>query len=145
MPNCRNCGSRLSRFDKDMCPICGVKDPFLGMSTDTNEITSEIETVKEIKDYRPKSKKTIFILSLFFGFTGASFYYLRYIMTGIIWSIVNLICSGAIFATLFFLAKIDIALSCILSISLLLICNIILSVVLTFKTDLKDGRGEFVR
>ncbi len=145
MPNCRNCGSRLSRFDKDMCPICGVKDPFLGINTDTNEITTEIETVKEIKNYKPKSKKIIFILSLLFGFTGAPFYYLRYIMTAIIWSIINLMCCGAIFSALFFLGKIDIIVSTILSISLLFVCNIVLSIVLITKTDLKDGKGEFIR
>ena len=31
MPNCRNCGARITKFDKDICPVCGQKNPLMGV------------------------------------------------------------------------------------------------------------------
>ena len=25
MPYCRNCGARITKFEKDICPVCGQK------------------------------------------------------------------------------------------------------------------------
>ena len=46
MPNCRNCGARLSKFDTDLCPVCGIKNPLEGTSSETVEITSQIDLSK---------------------------------------------------------------------------------------------------
>ena len=43
MPSCRNCGARLSKFDKDICPVCGAKNPLEGVSSETIDITSQID------------------------------------------------------------------------------------------------------
>ena len=49
MPNCRNCGARLSKFDTDLCPVCGIKNPLQGTSSETVEITSQID-LSEMKE-----------------------------------------------------------------------------------------------
>ena len=43
MPSCRNCGARLSKFDSDICPVCGTKRPLEGVSSETVEITSQVD------------------------------------------------------------------------------------------------------
>ena len=48
MPKCRNCGTRLTKFDIDICPVCGTKDPLKGVSSDTLEVTSEISLDADI-------------------------------------------------------------------------------------------------
>ena len=39
MPNCRNCGARITKFDKDICPVCGTKNPLQGVGSETMEVT----------------------------------------------------------------------------------------------------------
>ena len=57
MPNCRNCGSRLSKFDKDICPVCGFKHPLDGVSSETQEVTSEISFYKgELKTSKVRKR-----------------------------------------------------------------------------------------
>ena len=63
MPNCRNCGTRLTKFEKDLCPICGCKNPLEGVSSETIEITSQIGGIsEELKDYHQKSRSICFLL-----------------------------------------------------------------------------------
>ena len=145
MPNCRNCGSRLSRFDKDMCPICGAKDPFLGMTTETSEITTEIDTVSEIKDYKRKSKKIAMSLSILIGWTGLPFYYLKYIMTGILWMVVNILCLVTIFCAIYFGVHLDLLISILIPVGVIYLANIILGIIIVAKSDFKDGSGEFLK
>ena len=42
MPYCKNCGSRITKFDKEICPVCGEKKPLDGAVSDTVEITTEL-------------------------------------------------------------------------------------------------------
>ena len=42
MPYCKNCGARITKFDKDLCPVCGAKKPLEGAHSDTIEITTEL-------------------------------------------------------------------------------------------------------
>ncbi len=147
MPICKNCGSRLTRFDKDVCPVCGFKKPLEGVSSDTIEITAEISAVKDDNksSYKPKSRKMAFLYSALLGFTGAPFYYLKYYMTGMIWLLANLLVGGGIFVPLFVFAQLSLLLSLLISIGTLYILNIILGFYFLSKHDLKDGRGEFLR
>lgn len=146
MPSCRNCHSRLTRFDKDVCPVCGCKDPFLGVSMETNEITQEIDSLKdENVMYRPKKRGVAVFLTLLAGFFGVSFFYLKYIMTGILYSIACLICAGILFVILFFLTDIGLLLDIIIPVIVLYVSNIILGIFIGFNKNFKDGRGEFLR
>lgn len=79
MPVCKHCGTRISKFDKDRCPVCGEKNPLEGVESDTIEITSEIKLNNpEFSLYKPRKRKTFLLLACFLGFTGAHFYYLGY-------------------------------------------------------------------
>ena len=79
MPKCKNCGARLSKLDNDICPVCGEKNPLLGVSSETVEITSQLDIQSdEFKDYHPKKRFVAFILSTCLGFTGAPFFYLHF-------------------------------------------------------------------
>lgn len=146
MPNCRNCGSRLSRFNSDMCPVCGCKHPFEGAPTDTLDITQEIKTVKssDVNGYKRKSKKVSFWLSVFFGWTGASLYYLKFNKQGIIYSLVSLLVNAGLFVALFIGLHWDWYFAILLPIGVALLAGFILGFIL-YKPDLKDGRGEFLR
>ena len=64
MPNCRNCGARLSKFDTDLCPVCGIKNPLEGISSETVEITSQIdlalpEPFARLRDSRAKRQQRV--------------------------------------------------------------------------------------
>ena len=78
MPSCRNCGARLSKFDSDICPVCGTKKPLEGVSTETIDITSQVD----MSDFAAGQKvvrrrKTLLLYFLIIGFTGAPFFYLK--------------------------------------------------------------------
>ena len=84
MPACRNCGARLTKFDKDVCPVCGTKNPLEGVTSDTVEMTSFIN-MEQNKDFRVKKKSTMLFYSFVAGFTGLPFFYLHAIKKGIIY------------------------------------------------------------
>ena len=62
MPVCKNCNSRIDKFNKDRCPICGVERPFEGVSSDTVEVTSRIDSGDVKIDYHPRKRKTLLTL-----------------------------------------------------------------------------------
>ena len=70
MPNCRNCGARLSKFDTDLCPVCGIKNPLEGTSSETVEITSQID-LSEMKEGQKVLRRRKKFIAYFFtlGFT----------------------------------------------------------------------------
>ena len=49
MPTCKNCNARITKFDKDRCPVCGFVNPFNLDNGDTVDITSNISLEKELK------------------------------------------------------------------------------------------------
>ena len=78
MPNCRNCGARLSKFDTDLCPVCGIKNPLQGTSSETVEITSQID-LSEMKEGQKVLRRRKKFIAYFFtlGFTGLPFFYIK--------------------------------------------------------------------
>ena len=145
MPSCRNCGARLSKFDKDICPVCGIANPLEGVNAETIEITSQVD----LSNFKPGQKvvrrrKTMLLLSLLIGWTGAGFFYIKHKVFAIIWLLINLAVGGGLFALFYFLFKPELVLPIILPIAIIYIVNIIISLVYYFKKDLKDGEGEFV-
>ena len=87
MPTCKNCHSRIDKFNKDRCPICGVERPFEGVSSDTVEVTSRIDSGDVKIDYHPRKRKTLLTLFVLCGFLGIPFFYLRKHVAGIIYAI----------------------------------------------------------
>ena len=70
MPYCKNCGARITKFEKDICPICGQKKPLEGATSDTVEITTELKIHdKDRKEqYKAHFRFDTFLLFLFYWY-----------------------------------------------------------------------------
>ena len=146
MPRCKNCGARITKFNKDICPICGEKTPLKGVESDTVEITSEIDLKSgDFAGFKPKEKSVTAILFFFLGFTGAGFFYLVKKKEGLIWLLSNIVAIGLLFLLFNFAIKLDIVWSIVIPFIISYIINICVGLYFLFKQDLKDGRGEFLK
>ena len=145
MPNCRNCGARISKFDADICPVCGTKKPLEGVNSETIEITSQVDLNNFVEGQKVvRRRKTLFILFLACGLTGLPFFYLKKKKAGLLWLILNLVLLGGLFSLFFFAVKLHIAIDIIIPILTVYLLNGIMGAVYHFLPDLKDGEGEFV-
>ena len=145
MPSCRNCGARLSKFDKDICPVCGTKNPLEGVNSETIEITSQVELSGFTAGQKVvRHRKTALILFLLVGFTGAGYFYLKMIRNALIWLAVSLCLLSSGFVLFHLFLNLDIVLSILIPIGIVYLLNIIFGLIYFFKKDLKDGEGEFV-
>ena len=108
MPYCRNCGARITKFEKDICPVCGTRNPLDGASSDTVEITSQLDlgAKENRKLYKAHFRLNTFIWFIFLGWTGAGFFYLAFKKRGLIWLLCNLAVLGGLIA-LFALVVLD--------------------------------------
>ena len=145
MPSCRNCGARLSKFDKDICPVCGTKNPFEGVSSETIDITSQIDISGFAEGQKVvRHRKTAMLLSMLIGFTGAMFFYLKQKKNAILWLSINLCGLSSIFLLLFLVVGLQLVVSLIIPIALIILVNIGMGIYYYLKPNLKDGEGEFV-
>lgn len=146
MPQCRECHSRISKFDKDRCPICGCVNPLEGVNSETVEITSQIELGgKDFLDYKPKKRVTAFLLSLLLGFFGAPFFYLGWKKCAIGSLIFNLAFIGGIGTVFALFTPLGYALGYVISLVIVLVINGLVGLYFLFKDSIKDGHGEFVK
>ena len=144
MPNCRNCGARISKFDKDICPVCGTKNPLDGVSSETVEITSQIDLNNFVEGQKVVCRrKKMLVLFLACGFTASQFFYLKKKKFAILWLIINLLLMGITFF-LISMVQIPLPICIIISILITYILNSIVGAIYYFLPDLKDGEGEFV-
>ena len=145
MPVCRYCGARIEKFNKDRCPVCGELEPLKGVTSDTVEITTEIDLSEELKkDYHPKTKKKFFLFSALLGWTGLQFHYLRYFKVGLIWMAINLAILGGGFCAFYFGLG-NLLLGLLIPILLVYASNISLGVAVLKKTSIKDGDGNLLK
>lgn len=146
MPKCRNCGTRITKFDKDICPVCGCKNPLDGVESETVEITSQFkfnENDINKKDL-PRSRKTALILFLSAGFTGAGFFYLRNKKLGLVWLITNLLILLAISLGLYFVKPINLF-SILIGLAACYLINIVTGLIIYSNVNYRDGQGELLR
>ena len=145
MPTCRNCGARLSKFDKDICPVCGTPDPLKGVTSETVEITSQVD-LSEFQEGQKivRRRKKMFILFLTLGFAGLGFFYLKKKKEAFIQISVSVLLFTSGFLLLHLLAGLNIALSIILPLIAVYLVGAIFGVINYFTPNLKDGEGEFV-
>ena len=145
MPNCRNCGARLSKFDTDLCPVCGIKNPLEGTNSETVEITSQID-LSEMKEgqkvLRRRKKMVAYFYTL--GFTGLAFFYIKKYVLGLIWLIANLAVIGALFAVFYFVTHAHVAVAIIVPIIMVYAFNAVMATIYNFLPDIRDGEGEFI-
>jgi len=147
MPYCRNCNARISKFEKDICPVCGAKNPLSGASSDTVEITSQLDVhSKEGKKiYNPHFRITAFILFSFIGWTGAGYFYLNFKKMGLIWLLGNLAIIGGLLATFLLTLGTKTWVSYAAPFAAVYLVNMAVGVYFLVKENAKDGNGEFIR
>ena len=145
MPNCRNCGARLSKFDTDLCPVCGIKDPLQGTSSETVEITSQID-LSQMQEGQKVVRRRKKMIAYFFalGFTGLPFFYIKKYVLGLIWLVTNLAVLGGLFAVFYFAMHAHIAVAIIVPLLIVYVVNAIVAAIYNFLPDIKDGEGEFI-
>jgi len=145
MPNCRNCGARLSKFDTDLCPVCGIKNPLQGTSSETVEITSQID-LSEVKEGQKVLRRRKKMIAYFYclGFTGLAYFYIKKYVLGTIWLIANLALIGGLFAIFYFAIHAHIAVAAIVPFLIAYAINAVVATVYNFLPDIKDGEGEFI-
>lgn len=145
MPVCRNCGGRISRFDKDRCPICGTVAPLKGVVSETVEVTSEIDLNSNEFNFKPKERGIVMLLFTLLGFSGAGFFYIKKNKLGLIWLLSNIILISILALLFIFLVKLDYVWGIIIPVIISYIINIGVGIYYLVKPDIKDGRGEFIR
>lgn len=147
MPYCRNCRARITKFEKDICPVCGTRNPLDGANSDTVEITSQLDLGQKAnrKIYKAHFRLNTFIWFIFLGWTGAGFFYLNFKKRGLIWLLCNLVVLGGLIA-LFALALTGAKnwLSYAAPVSIMYLVNIGIGIYYICKKDIKDGNGEFI-
>lgn len=148
MPYCRNCGARITKFEKDICPVCGTRDPLDGATSDTVEITSQLDihSKEGKKMVKMHFRLTTFILFVLLGWTGAGYFYLNFKKMGAIWLAANiLVLSGLGALFIFLLLSPATWLAYAAPFAVVYLVNIGVGIYYLVKTDLKDGNGEFIR
>lgn len=143
MPVCKNCKSRIDKFSKDRCPICGVENPFDGMNSETIEVTTSVD-VEDRKNYHPRKKKTALILFILLGFFGVPFFYLHEYKKGSLYCALNLLAIGVMTFVFGFYVEIPYLYSALIGVAIMLIINTVFGIIFYLKPNMKDGRGEFI-
>ena len=143
MPVCRHCGSRISKLDKDRCPICGEINPLEGVNSDTVEVTSVLDISPDY-GYKPKKRKTFLLLSCLIGFLGIQFFYLKYKRAGLIWLAANLVILAGGFSAFYFGVH-SLLLGILIPLLVVYAANITFGLVIFFKPSFKDADSNLLR
>lgn len=145
MPVCRHCGSRISKLDKDRCPVCGELNPLEGVNSDTIEVTSVIDIPSEgYMSFKPKKKKTFLLLSCLIGWLGVQFFYLKYKRAGLIWLLANLAIIAGGFCAFFFGVH-NLLLAILIPLLVVYAANIAFGLVIFTKPTFKDADSNLLR
>ncbi len=141
MLNCKNCGEKLTKFNKEICPYCGCKNP-LSESVAETDTTKAVSFVNE-EDVKVKNKsfKTFILLTYFLGIFGIEYIYLNkkkdfcFALGG------NLLIYICLFFIIYACSK-EIWILILLPILFLYILNILYALFLTFnKAKINDKNG----
>ena len=145
MPICRHCKSRISKLDKDRCPICGELNPLDGVTSDTVEITTDIDLSSEIfSDYKPKKRKVFLLLSCLIGWLGMQFFYLKFYKMGLVWLACNLLIAVGGFLGFFFGVN-SLVLAIVIPLAVLYVANITLGLLVFNRPSIKDAEGNLLK
>ena len=145
MPKCKNCGSEISRLDKDVCPFCGARKPLEGIDDSTQDMTKALETLQEL-GVEPKSKSKIVaaILAFTLGIFGAHCYYLGKYKIGLIALAISLTSIAGVGSILFF-AVFHNALGYLIPFFIMEALMIGVGVSYLVRHDITDANGEFLK
>ncbi len=142
MPYCRECHSRINKYDTDVCPYCGCLHPLEGVDSETVDITSQIRlNSPEYANYKPKTRAMAFMWSATLGFIGAPLFYLGYRVSALIHC---LVCLGIILGAGIPLGINQDWIYPVIIVVSVIVINILFGLYYLFKSDLKDKNGEFI-
>ncbi len=89
MLQCKNCGEKLTKFQKERCPYCGCEKPIEDM-VDISDTTQTIEQIRDEElEFSEKSLKTYNIFSILLGLFSADLFYLGFKTQGFMRLLIN--------------------------------------------------------
>lgn len=146
MNKCKNCGANLTKFQKDLCPYCGCKNPIDNFKDGTNT-TQAIDQIEEFdKDFKIKSFKIYILLLSFLGIFGIDQFYISKIRDGLARLMINLCFFLILFLGIYLSNKELLLLSILLPLGILFLIYFIYGIVLfIIKKHPKDKNGVFLK
>lgn len=150
MPKCKYCGQKITKFDKEICPYCGAKDPLKGDNCETMDITESIETVKPDDEVRSnfKSKSRIMnsILCILLGIFGIDELYLGFKNRFLIRLIINAVIYIGMVLLFYFTGKNNNPMFIfVLPLIIIFVLWVVIGVIFLFLHDKKDANGVFLK
>lgn len=143
---CKNCGNNLTKFNKEICPYCGIKDP-IDDYLDSSNTTQAIDKIyEEDKNFKQKDFKKYCFLLMFLGIFGIDSIYLGKIYN----LVVRLICNVCFFLILFLSIYLSndslLVLSILLPIGILFLFYLIYGLIILFLDKKpKDKNGVYLK
>ena len=145
MPTCRHCNRQIEKFETDICPYCGGKDP-IPASYKTMDITKNIAKVdgKSVNLYKSKSQAVYANLCLFLGFAGIHNFYIKKPKLGYIDIAITAFIIALMGSLLTFLTPLQ-GFGYLIAFGVAFLLFAIYSFYLRQKDSPRDGEGEFLR
>lgn len=150
MPICRECHSRISTHDKDMCPVCGCLHPLDGegaVASETIEMTQQLDgTDPTLASAEPRKKTKTLLYFALVGWLGIGFSYLRFkLQFVLLWALCNIVIIGGVGSLFLLVFKGSTAfVGYLISLGIVYLVNICIGLVYRFKPNMKDHSGELI-
>lgn len=151
MPKCKYCGERITKFDKDICPYCGEKNPIDDNQPMTVDITQVINTIDKsdevLKQYKNKNKIINALLCMFLGFFGIDLLYLGFKKRCIARIIVNVVLYVAMMLVFYFTAPDKTNAFFIFALPIIIVFALwfIVGLIFLLLNNKKDANGVFLK
>ena len=152
MLKCRRCGKSLTKFDKDICPYCGLVKPLDGQEDNTEDVTQFIESTnlnKENLSYKPKKILVYSLLLMFLGIFAAHLFYIKSYFKSVFLLVFNLIfigMGGYLLSLLdFSVFEGQIYFYWVISFAVLFIIYFILGIVVFIRKQVVDNNNQLLR
>lgn len=145
MPYCRFCHKEISKFDTDICPHCGEKNP-IAQGYKTMDVTRNFKTLgAEVDAPKTKSQKVYAFLCMGLGYFGIHNFYIYRTQRGLIDIAITVLFIMAIGLPLFFTGVLANALAFIIPFLFVWLVNVGLGFYYLKVEAPKDGKGDFLR
>ena len=144
MPRCKYCHSEITKFDTDICPKCGERNP-IDDNYRTMDITQHIDPqTGDFKLYKSKSKKLTLFLTALLGPLGIDEFYRGFTGRGVSNLLLTIAVVGGL-GTCFMLLNITQYWIYFALYSVIWLLHIVRAIFMSKNDSLKDARGEFLR
>ena len=145
MPECRHCHEQIDKFETDICPYCGGKNP-IPDTYKTMDITKPITKMNGEKFvlYKSKSQKVYVILCMLLGFSGAHNFYIKKPKYGLVDIIISVVVIAGFGSVLTFATPLSFF-GYLVAFCIAWFMFFVYSFYLRRKDSPRDGDGEFLR